>query len=44
MAEININIDTEIQIDVEEFLFSCSKNEIIEIIEWLEFNNLIKSK
>jgi len=39
MAEISVNIDTEVDIDVEDFLDECSSSEIDEVIEWLAEND-----
>lgn len=44
MANINVSIEADVNIEIDDFLYECSEKEIQEIIEWLTFNDYIKSK
>jgi hypothetical protein len=39
MPSINVNVDQDV--DVYDFLSSCDKDEIQEVVEWLEDGNYI---
>jgi hypothetical protein len=39
MPSINVNVDQDV--DVYDFLSSCDKNEIQEVVEWLEDGDYI---
>jgi hypothetical protein len=42
MAEISVSIETEVDIDVDEFMDNCSEFEINEVIEYLTNRDMIK--
>jgi hypothetical protein len=36
MANINVSIEADIDVEIDDFLCECSEKEIEEIIEWLK--------
>jgi hypothetical protein len=38
-----VYIDTDVEVDVDDFLEECSEREIEEVIKWLNYNDYLRA-